>query len=124
MVVLRFLFICWIVDMFCSLGIDRELHHMNYGIRYRRMNMSMKRARHLNGKLLLLRLIRLNILFYWRCYFRRKSNDIHLTSVSSATFSSFTVQTPSPFPPTPAQTGTNGKEFTFISGHHNNTNQP
>jgi hypothetical protein len=98
MVVLRFLFICWIVDMFCSLVIDRELHRMNCGIRYQRMNMFMKRARRLNGKLLLLGLIRLNILFYWRCYFRRKSNDIHLTSASSGTFSSFTVQTPFPRP--------------------------
>ena len=80
--------------MYCSLGIDQELRRTSYDIRCLVMNMFMKRERHLNGKLHLHRQIKRNTLYYSKCCFHLKSNDIHQTSASWETFSSFTVYLP------------------------------
>ena len=79
--VLHFVFTCWIVDMYCFLAIGLVSHHMNYDIRYPPMNTFMKRGLHLNGKSHLLKQIKQNTLFYWKCYSRLKLNDILLMSV-------------------------------------------
>ena len=91
----HFVFICWIVSMCYFSGIDHELRHTSCDIRYLRMNMFMKLVPLLNGKLRRRRRIRRSILFYWKCYFRRRSNDIHLTLASWGILS-FSTVTPSP----------------------------
>src|SRR5271156_3683820 len=65
---------------------------MNYDTRYPLMNMYMKLELHLNGKLHIRLLIRRNFLFFWKCYFLHKSNDIQQTFPSWGISSYYTVR--------------------------------